>query len=410
MLHRSRLIAGKILVRTVPSVIVLAGILSCSDATTAPFARQSVPVVHGSLAASSAAYTVSAVPFEPEASPATLLMTVDDSVAYDTPIGFDFTFYGNTYRVLHVSSNGLVGFNRTIGAGAGGVIPSADDGYNNLIAVAWTDLNSSVSGADIRYETRGTAPNRKFILQYNNVPEFFSGPGHVTAQLVLSEGSNELTLYTSSLDISGSNHEVTQGIENASGTEAAFVPGRVQAFFTLSNDAVRFSPVAPTIRDETPPNIVVPSDLTVDALSPGGAPVNYSVSTTDDFGVTSVSCTMPSGSVFPIGITNTTCTASDAAGNSTSASFTVKVVGGTEQIVGLYYYVYAASVPNGTKNQLLSQLEAAYYALTSQDVPTSCAKLDSFASIILKKNSNISLPQADRMLSDSGRIRRVLAC
>jgi hypothetical protein len=401
---------GRILFRTAASALVLACIVSCTDAT-GPLAK-SVPAAHRSLAASSAAYVVSAVPFEPEASPATLLMTVDDSVAYDTPIGFDFSFYGNTYRVLHVSSNGLVGFDRTIGVGAGGVIPSADDGYNNLIAVAWTDLNSSVSGADIRYETRGTAPNRKFILQYNNVPEFFSGPGHVTAQLVLSEGSNDITLYTTSLDISGSNHEVTQGIENASGTDAAFVPGRVQAFFTLSNDAVRFSP-APTIatvQDDTPPSIVVPANLSVDAVSPNGAPVSYSVIATDNVSVTSVSCTIPSGGVFPIGVTNTTCTASDAAGNRTSGWFTVTVLGAKEQIVALYYYVYAASVPNGTKNQLLSQLEAAYNALTSQDVPTSCVKLDSFASILLKKNSNVSPPQADRMLSDSGRIRRVLAC
>jgi hypothetical protein len=407
MFRNARSVGSHIVFRTAGSALVLACILSCTDAA-GPL-EKSVPSSYRSLAGSSAAYLVSAVPFAPEASPANLLMTVDDSVAYDTPIGFDFTFYGNTYSVLHVSSNGLVSFDR-IGTGAGGVIPSADDGYNNLIAIAWTDLNSSVPGADIRFETRGAAPNRKFILQYNNVPEFFSGPGHVTAQLVLSEGSNDITLYTTSLDISGSNHEVTQGIENASGTDAAFVPGRVRAFFTLSNDAVRFSPAAPTIRDETPPSIVVPSDLTIDALSPGGAPVNYSVSATDDVAVTSVSCTMQSGSVFPIGITNTTCTAADAAGNTTSASFTVKVVGAKEQIVALYYYVSAASVPNGTKNQLLSQLETAYYALTSQDVPTACVKLDSFASILLKKNSNVSPSQADRMLSDSGRIKRVLAC
>ena len=34
----------------------------------------------------------------------------DDSTVVDIPIGFDFEFYGNTYSVISVRSNGYMGF------------------------------------------------------------------------------------------------------------------------------------------------------------------------------------------------------------------------------------------------------------------------------------------------------------
>jgi hypothetical protein len=56
-----------------------------------------------------------------------------------------------------------------------------------------------------------------------------------------------------------------------------------------------------------------------------GATVSYAVSSGDGCSATTVVCTPPSGSFFPIGTTPVLCTATDACGNTTSCSFTVTV-------------------------------------------------------------------------------------
>lgn len=78
--------------------------------------------------------------------------------------------------------------------------------------------------------------------------------------------------------------------------------------------------------DTTAPVITVPAPITVAATSPAGAPVSYEVSATDvDDPVASLSCAPPSGSIFPIGTTTVSCTASDSHGNAAAAGFSVTV-------------------------------------------------------------------------------------
>ena len=211
------------------------------------------------VVAGQSTYVVSTIAFSPEPSPANVLIAQDpndasipcgECVAFHVPIGFPFTFYGNSYSELDVSSNGIVGFGSTLGTEAsprdgccsGWGIPSNDPTsmYNNIIALAWTDWTPS-KDAPVTFETQGMAPNRKFVLQWNTVPEYIPGAGSVTAQLVLSEGSSDITMYTTSMNVTNMWHMVTQGIENADGSEAAFLPGRVQDQFVLSKDAIRLS-------------------------------------------------------------------------------------------------------------------------------------------------------------------------
>jgi hypothetical protein len=68
--------------------------------------------------------------------------------------------------------------------------------------------------------------------------------------------------------------------------------------------------------------------VTVNATSPQGAAVSYTVSATDPDNPSSqlsLNCSPVSGSQFAIGNTTVNCSASDPAGNSTSGSFTVVV-------------------------------------------------------------------------------------
>ena len=88
--------------------------------------------------------------------------------------------------------------------------------------------------------------------------------------------------------------------------------------------------------DTTPPVVTVSPDIIdEEATGPSGAAVTYTPATaTDDVGVTvGPTCAPASGSNFSIGTTTVTCTASDAAGNVGSASFTVTVVDTTHPVV-----------------------------------------------------------------------------
>jgi probable HAF family extracellular repeat protein len=100
--------------------------------------------------------------------------------------------------------------------------------------------------------------------------------------------------------------------------------------------------------DTTPPVLTVPADLTVDATSPAGAAVTYAVSAADDLDPSpAVTCSPPSGSTFGLGATTVACTATDAAGNDATASFTVFVRNAAEQLRGLQALIASYELEHG---------------------------------------------------------------
>src|SRR5213593_1688117 len=85
--------------------------------------------------------------------------------------------------------------------------------------------------------------------------------------------------------------------------------------------------VAASSGDVTAPILSLPGNMVVTATSLLGAIVRFNVSATDNVDPSpTVRCTPPSGSIFRIGVTTVTCTATDAAGNVRSGSFLVTVV------------------------------------------------------------------------------------
>jgi HYR domain len=83
-----------------------------------------------------------------------------------------------------------------------------------------------------------------------------------------------------------------------------------------------------TVVDTTAPTLSgVPSDVHVTTGDPGGIAVSFATPTATDVVDASptVGCSPASGSTFAVGTTDVTCTATDASGNSQSASFTVDV-------------------------------------------------------------------------------------
>jgi hypothetical protein len=449
------------------------------------------------------AYNKAAITFAPESDPinaVALPRDGDDGYVADLPIGFDFNFYGTTYNKLNLYLNGFVTFGTAVAKPfyATDGIPVATT-PNNMIALAWTDWYPGRVPGSLRYETRGTAPNRRFLIQFRGVPEV-SGTGKLTALLVLSEGTNDIAIYTTQFNMTYIGHRMTQGIENADGTLAVYdsartpsglVTPRVRGVFTLTNDALHFLPVV--VRDQVPPsitaheNIVVGNDpglasavvavvapdaaddctpvtlssarsdgasidapypvgittitwtakdeagnaasatqtvtvedreapvfapsalsvIEVNATSPSGASVTYNLRVTDNVAVTSVSCEPASGSTFPVGTTLVNCIASDAAGNTSSRSFSVNVIGAHEQLFNLLAYVTELGLPNGTAQPLINQLRAAY---SLDGSASACKKMSDFISMVEKKGSTLSSTEIEVVVTESTRIMDAMGC
>ncbi len=85
------------------------------------------------------------------------------------------------------------------------------------------------------------------------------------------------------------------------------------------------------VKDTTPPALTVPNNVVAEATSAAGAAVTFAATATDavttsptiTYAVNGVATT--SGSTFPLGTTTVTVTAKDAAGNTSTGSFTVTV-------------------------------------------------------------------------------------
>ncbi len=80
-----------------------------------------------------------------------------------------------------------------------------------------------------------------------------------------------------------------------------------------------------TVVDDTPPVATCPDDITVgNDAGMCGAVVQFAATATDNCSAT-ISCTPPSGSYFPVGVTAVTCIAVDGSGNADTCGFTVTV-------------------------------------------------------------------------------------
>ena len=188
-----------------------------------------------------------------------------------------------------------------------------------------------------------------------NAIQIAIGGGNVTqiinqsaSQIVASNGTNinQIINQTASQAAGGGgtnatsvNQTISQGAnQTAAATNATSVNQ------TISQGANQTAALATTPADTTAPVLTVPADIVVEATSGDGAEVTYTVTaqdnvdgiaTLEDDGSTvtqdsvggdiTISCDPASSSTFSIDDTSVECSATDAAGNTGTESFTVTV-------------------------------------------------------------------------------------
>jgi len=149
----------------------------------------------------------------------------DDGGVYGVPIGFGFEFFGTIFNTAAISADGYVTFGILAGY-QNNPIPTPDES-NSLIAPFWDDLNPELNAQSaLYYETLGAAPNRRFVVQWQDIPLAMDPASRLTFEVVLFEESNEIQFqYFSMQDGTGitgsgpaSGSLASIGIENADGS------------------------------------------------------------------------------------------------------------------------------------------------------------------------------------------------
>ncbi len=180
----------------------------------------------------------------------------DDEVSAAIPLGFAFPFYDTTQTQVVISSNGWLTFGASTSAFAP-TIPSTST-PNGVVSFFGRDLNPGAGGT-VTYATVGTAPNREFLVNYNNIPDF-GGSDHapITVQVALQETTGYIDIRCVSC-VSGTSNAIV-GIENMTGTLGIPMAGATySAVRNLVNTSTRFQTVtkvvgiclAPTCSDVT---------------------------------------------------------------------------------------------------------------------------------------------------------------
>lgn len=277
---------------------------------------------------------------------------------------------------------------------------------SNQVQVAWQDASS-------------------IMLSGPTSTQKLGAPVTVTATINGPDGqpaANQVVTFTvaSGPDAGSHGTAVTDASGNASFTFTdTTTPGTdvVQAGFTDSIGVNRTSGSFQVVfvGDTTPPTLILPSPITVDATSPSGAVVTYTVTATDPDNSPSqltIKCTPVSGSTFAIGTTTVNCTASDPSGNSASGSFQVVVKGAAAQVVDLISLVDSFHLsPQGIQTGFDSQLQAVQADLQANNIAQACSDLTSFINHVnAQSGQHLTVSQANQLFAAARQVQAVLGC
>lgn len=204
-------------------------------------------------------YSYSTIPFAPDLNAGVnIALPIDDrfSSSY-LPIGFDFCFDGFQYNQALLSSNGylifdpiscasnLPGGNASPGAYSGwpinAAIPNTTDAPRNCIMFPWQDVDPSLGGT-IRYQVLGTAPNRRFVITFDQVPYFSCTSLLFTGQLKLFETTNNIEIHLTNKTVctTWNGGAGILGLHNFNGTQAV-LGTNYPTQWSVTNTAYRFT-------------------------------------------------------------------------------------------------------------------------------------------------------------------------
>jgi uncharacterized repeat protein (TIGR01451 family) len=158
-----------------------------------------------------------------------VLPSSDDQWVGNIGLGFFFNYYGTDYSQLAIGNNGLL----FSGVGTSQYVNqpiTQTPSIHGLIAPFWDDIVTWDSAGAIYYETRGTSPNRQFIVEWYDNQHYHSSTSGITFEAILYEGTNNILFQYKDVSFGGvygstasdrppydNGGSATVGIEDATG-------------------------------------------------------------------------------------------------------------------------------------------------------------------------------------------------
>jgi hypothetical protein len=213
----------------------------------------------------------------------------DEGFANHVPIGFTFHFNNVDYTHININVNGFVTFGE-------GFTPDVNERYNTnnlmtgplqenarpLIAPFWDDLWLQ-NTKNLSYLTKGTAPNRQFIVQWDSASWHYNmlEPA-ISFQMILFESSNKIQFTYKALDGTAGLGNASVGIATCSMCTGNFLSvNSLDATARLSGvkeiDNISSKPITGTVIEFEPGKSELPENGMVNAYN--NTKINFSWNT-----------------------------------------------------------------------------------------------------------------------------------
>ena len=215
------------------------------------------------LTGATTSYTVTSIPYTPPAAfnaGTPVLIGIDDHWSSAITLPFSFCFFGTQYNSVVIGSNEIISFDLSYASSfcpwsltSGVAIPSSTYPLGSIM-FPYQDIDPTNQGGTY-WQIIGTAPSRMLVVSFYDVP-YYGGTGSVstddcpsppiyaTSMMVLYESTNIIEVYIQEKDDcpEWNSGLAIEGIQDATGANAAYVPGRNNTVWTATNDAWRFTP------------------------------------------------------------------------------------------------------------------------------------------------------------------------
>lgn len=198
-------------------------------------------------------YLIQPIPYNPDpfTSGNQILANLDDVHSASIPMPFSFCFYDSTFDHLIVSSNGYISFDTSFANTfspwpINSPAPQISGLPNYLIMAPYHDIDPA-SGGQIRYDTAGIAPYRRFIVSFYQAAMFSCNNLLFTQQVILYETTNviETHIQDKPTCTSWNGGAAIHGLMKDTST-AHIVPGRnFPTQWTANLEGYRFAPDGP---------------------------------------------------------------------------------------------------------------------------------------------------------------------
>jgi len=175
----------------------------------------------------------------------------DDYFVGPFEIGFEFIYFGETYKQFAISPNGLVSFDlpEILDVVYWSQAPIPNNIFEKTIMCPYQDLFArpiSPHSSYIYYITAGEEPNRRLIVGWCEAPMYNCNDKKVTYQLVLHENNFiiENHIFKKLSCETNLGNKGTQGL-NLDDLVGVSVPGRNNTSWTAENESWEFIPDGP---------------------------------------------------------------------------------------------------------------------------------------------------------------------